>query len=216
VISYWDGYSVLDLVESLKIIICKICCESSNPITLRAIVSPWLRELIKTKKILTKLYICNVCDGAAMSLRYTDKQMQRLYSNYQENNYFKIRKKWEKWYNKSWQEQYQNNDYISERVKIIEKFVAEKGFTINSILDVGGDRGQFIPKLNSVSKMYVLEKSRKDLVDNVVRIESLDEIKSVDLIIYSHVLEHVNNPLKELKNLFKTAKYIYRSAKWNS
>jgi 2-polyprenyl-3-methyl-5-hydroxy-6-metoxy-1,4-benzoquinol methylase len=64
--------------------------------------------------------------------------------------------------------------------------------------------------------MFVLEKSNRALAQDVVRIEKLDEIENVDLVIYAHILEHVNDPLKEIRDLLGISKYIYRDPLWGS
>jgi hypothetical protein len=77
-----------------------------------------------------------------------------------------------------------------------------------SIVDVGGDRGQYIPDLES-EKLYVLEASSKTLLSGIERIENLNELHEIGLIIYSHVLEHVSDPLTELQELLKHSNCLY-------
>jgi hypothetical protein len=143
--------------------------------------------------------------------------MNNLYSGYRGENYTNLRKKWENWYTQGYNSGHEDESLISQRKLKIKEFVTECGVTdIQSVLDIGGDRGQYIPKFETLKQMFVLEKSNRALAQDVVRIEKLDEIENVDLVIYAHILEHVNDPLKEIRDLLGISKYIYRDPLWGS
>jgi hypothetical protein len=78
---------------------------------------------------------------------------------------------------------------------------------LDSIVDVGGDQGQFIPKFAKVK--IVQDLSDKELVPGVMRVRGLDGIEEVDLIIYAHTLEHVANPIEEVRKLLEKSRYVY-------
>jgi len=190
---------------------CRLCrLDIKNPEVLLGVISPWLREITKVSKRKTKLIICSECTGAAFSVTYDDIQMNNLYSGYREENYTNLRKKWENWYTQGYNSGHEDESFISQRKLKIKEFVTECGVTdVKSVLDIGGDRGQYIPNFESLERMFVLEKSNRLLAQDVVRIEKLDEIENVDLVIYAHILEHVNDPLKEIRDLLNISKYIY-------
>jgi hypothetical protein len=75
------------------------------------------------------------------------------------------------------------------------------------LIDVGGDRGQYIPDF-AVNKI-VIELSEKVLNTNVQRINTIENAPYADLIIYAHVLEHVVDPISELEKLFKKTDQVY-------
>jgi hypothetical protein len=93
---------------------------------------------------------------------------------------------------------------------MIEDFVTSKiDFKIETVLDVGGDKGQYIPNFESRTKRYVVDPSNRELAHGVKRLNSLEDIEKCDLILYSHVLEHVSFPLQEVVNLLRKCKALY-------
>jgi hypothetical protein len=192
---------------------CPIC---KGPIHYKAfvIIAPWVRELIKTKKKISQIGICESCHGAAFNLRYNDKQMRKIYETYRDDSYNELRFKWEKWYGKEYQHGHLTKRYIEGRKKelaeFLTKYLPDK---INRIVDIGGGNGELIPEsINgdpSAIKKYVLDISNVDSLPCVTKINSLNEIDTVDLVIYSHIIEHVANPFSELENILKHTKHIY-------
>jgi hypothetical protein len=191
--------------------ICRICRqEIASPEILFGVISPWIRDLAKVSNRLTRLVICSECKGAGFTITYDNAQMNNLYSGYRGFEYGKKRKKWEAWYTSEYNAAHENDEFINERMNKIKGFIQEQGtLDFSSVLDVGGDRGQYIPQFESVTKKYVLEKSNRKLMSGVIRVNDLAEVDSVDLVIYAHILEHVNDPMKEIEELSKISRYIY-------
>lgn len=190
---------------------CRICnSEISNPEILRGVISPWIRDIAKVSKRFTKLVICSECNAAGFTETYDDLQMINLYSGYRGSEYTKKRRKYETWYSSDYNEAHESDLFISNRISKIQEFIQEQDVSdIYSILDVGGDRGQYIPKFENVRTKFVLEKSNRELVSGVSRVSELEQLDAVDLVIYAHILEHVNNPLAEIEKLSKKSRYIY-------
>jgi ubiquinone/menaquinone biosynthesis C-methylase UbiE len=84
---------------------------------------------------------------------------------------------------------------------------------IVTIVDIGGGSGQLIPELTTRDmggiEKYVLDISNIDTISGVKKISSLNEIGKIDLVIYSHIIEHVPDPLSELARILQHTDYIY-------
>jgi hypothetical protein len=191
--------------------ICRLCKnEISEPLVLRGVISPWIRELAKVSTRLTKLVICSECSGAAFTVTYDPQTMFKIYSEYRGENYTSIRNKWENWYTTAYNDGHFTQVYVNNRKTSISQFLTSQGVNkVESILDVGGDRGQYIPDFPNLSQKFVLDISNKDLIFGVKRISDLAEISGVDLLIFTHILEHLNDPISEIEKLMSYTKFLY-------
>jgi hypothetical protein len=82
--------------------------------------------------------------------------------------------------------------------------------TIESVMDFGGDEGQFIPPCFDHALRYVYEKSVKTPRQGITRISLLNPTASWDFVMASHVLEHAPWPSTMVDLLANHAnKFIY-------
>lgn len=136
--------------------------------------------------------------------------MKKLYSDYRGENYVSVRNKWEPWYSSSYNEAHFSIEYLTKRKAILKEFLTNSGILeLRSIVDIGGNTGEFIPEISGLINRYVLDLSNKAMPPGIMRIADLNEVDNVDLIIYSHTLEHVSFPWLELEKLAKSCKYLY-------
>jgi hypothetical protein len=136
--------------------------------------------------------------------------MVKLYGDYRGENYVSVRNKWEPWYSNLYNEAHLNSNYLTQRKSILNEFLTNSGILeLRSIVDIGGNIGEFIPEISGLINRYVLDLSNKELPLGVQRIADLNQIGNVDLIIYAHTLEHVSFPWLELEKLAKSCKYLY-------
>lgn len=67
------------------------------------------------------------------------------------------------------------------------------------VADLGGDAGQFIP-LDLAREAYVIEASQQQPVHGVTRVMNLSDLTTeVGLLMCSHVLEHIPDPISFLR-----------------
>jgi hypothetical protein len=71
-------------------------------------------------------------------------------------------------------------------------FIGERAKSIKTVLDYGGDRGQFIPE-DLGTERYVYEISDAKAVEGVERLTSVAG-RHFDFIMLTHVLEHCSEP----------------------
>jgi hypothetical protein len=132
-----------------------------------------------------------------------------IYNLYRGDKYLKIRSNWEPWYTKDFNETHDRQSYINSRKKYLETFLLKnlKSKPV-TLVDYGGDKGQYIPNLNQ-KRSYVLDVSENNALPGIDRISNLSEIPKPDLVILSHVLEHVSNPRAMLDVLLEQSKVVY-------
>jgi 2-polyprenyl-3-methyl-5-hydroxy-6-metoxy-1,4-benzoquinol methylase len=174
------------------------------------VISPWIRELAGISfKHRSKLFFCTNCKSGFFSYRYSPPQLYLIYSKYRSDLYNGIRNRWEKWYSLEYALGHGDVELILKRNHLVKTFLDDAGAeNLESILDVGGDRGQFLAEYKAKKKV-ILEMSHHSLEKGVTRIDTLIDSDRFDLIQYCHVLEHVAEPLLELKTLLRHTNLIY-------
>jgi hypothetical protein len=161
------------------------------------ILAPWILELTSQTFVETKLLKCISCDFVYFSHRFSESELQKLYSDYRDDSYFKLRNKWEPWYRRNINDAYKgNSNAVDVRVEFMTKLIkSSECTTLGTVLDIGGDEGQFFPEI-PMTKRIVIDPSNKPLRENVDRAKSLNEVtEEINLIIAAHILEHVNEPV---------------------
>jgi SAM-dependent methyltransferase len=186
-----------------------LICENSNVEIKNAIVSDFLSERVwggvRGRKKNTKIIYCKNCGFAFYELRLSDRENNKLYNGYRNNEYQKQRYKFESWYTKKINAGLGENEvaYRSREVhlkKIFEKAKVDVSL-IKTVLDYGGDKGQYIPTFINVKK-YVYDISNIQPVEGVIGLTNINKME-FDFIMCCHVLEHASNP-KEIVDILKS------------
>ena len=136
--------------------------------------------------------------------------MLRLYSSYRDEDYQRMRQRYEPSYTIEINRSIGNDaEEIRIRKDNLRRMLSASGdiSSIKNVLDYGGDRGQFIPDEFSGIDLYVYEISGVEPLSGVIKLASMDECKkrTYDFIMCCHVLEHVPAPMEEMRDIVSLA-----------
>jgi SAM-dependent methyltransferase len=152
---------------------------------------------------------CSLCECLSCTFRFfdsrlTDQEIGTLYAGYRGPAYFNARHRYEFWYSATVNAAIGNDPAeVESRKQNLAKILSGRSDSISSVLDYGGDRGQFIPD-HIGTERYVFEISDATTVPGVTRLESVEQ-KQFDLVMLTHVLEHCSEPLKFVQELKRLA-----------
>lgn len=154
----------------------------------------------------TKVMHCPRCRCYYSLYRPSDAEMDLLYSGYRGQEYLEQRSRYESYYTAEFnRELYAPADGGRERKNRIWDFVRpyiDKD-RVRTVLDFGGDEGQFIPDEFSYADRYVYEISGNKVADGVTLLKTKEELTgfSWDLIFCNMVMEHLSDPRTYFKEL---------------
>lgn len=145
-----------------------------------------------------KSLYCSKCNFLFLDIRFTDKEMSRLYAGYRDSEYVALREYYEPDYRLQNQLLNEGITYLDQ----VEKFIQPHLKTKPSILDWGGDTGRNSPFKTSNSVLDIYDISGKIPIAgaNLVSKQQIKE-KKYDLIVCSQVLEHVPYPSDVLQEI---------------
>lgn len=194
---------------------CPLCGEATGLVA-HGVVAPFIAELVGRETSPSELRRCEPCDLVFFDYRYDDKEMAAIYSGYREDSYRRIRTRWEPWYRRSVNDAFAGNPpAVADRRAFVEAVLRDAGLAderFGTIVDVGGDEGQFFPAVRA-SKRIVIDVSGKALPSDVTRMASLQELgREAGLVIIAHVLEHLPDPLgmaQEAVDALAPGGYLY-------
>ncbi len=156
-------------------------CDSTKLTLNWALLSPFLASYaVKTRPFSCKLLKCSDCDLRFFDVRLSPEEVERLYSGYRGDDYYRERHRHEFWYSRVVNDGIGDDpEEVATRNRSLESLLAanvDPG-QIRSVLDYGGDRGQFIPPSIGKEK-FVFELSDAKPVAGVTRIKSEAELDS--------------------------------------
>lgn len=151
----------------------------------------------------TKLVTCKSCGLLYSFYRPSDEEMARLYTGYRNEEYYNMRHKHEPQYTRTENEQSFSKEYIISRQDGLYDFLLGSISQIYTILDYGGDEGQFIPRQFKLAKKYVFDISGANAYEGVEKIGDFSELagRKFDFVMCCHLLEHVSDPLQIISNI---------------
>lgn len=141
---------------------------------------------------------CKDCGVLFLDMRFTDSEMSSLYSGYRDEEYTDIRDQFEPGYKS-------RNLLISlgaTHIAQVETFLSAYVTPPLRILDWGGDTGLNTPFKSHSKVIHIYDISNKPVIQGALRVESSTLENTIyDLIVLSHVLEHVPYPAKTIDDI---------------
>lgn len=200
-----------------------VCCGSVNVgigvVDICAFVVERMLNTIALDDISALGVGCNDCGFICTAVRFTDEQMRGYYSEYMQDDktsdgrvngsyvFHRRRAEGDDWYQLL--KLYKQDWWVEARAHAIARSLIAEKIDLNkieSVLDFGGDLGQYIPKEFNHARRHVVEIEERTLVDGVTAVKSPNECDPVDLVICCHTLEHVSYPMELVLNMKKYLK----------
>lgn len=152
---------------------------------------------------------CADCGALFLDIRFTDTEMANLYAGYRGEAYTRLRERFEPGYAK-------RNQVILEaaaHTPRIEAFLSRFVSAPHSVLDWGGDTGLNTPFGARSRLFHIFEISNKPAIPGAVRVDKATiHATDYDLIVLSHVLEHLPWPegtVAEIASVMKSDTVLY-------
>ena len=146
-----------------------------------------------------RLLECADCGLRFSNLRLDSEEVDQLYGDYRGEDYYRLRHAREPWYTRSVNRGLGGDPQaIRDRQEHLARMLRREGRwdTIRSVLDFGGDRGQFIPAALEGEK-WVYDISSVEAEPGVKTCSRLQDLgrNTFDLVMLCHVLEHAMDPM---------------------
>jgi hypothetical protein len=204
-----------------------ICCNSQKLVSKPAVLMPFISDRIYNWKptLITKQWklntiksgmayplcnslLCLNCYFLFLDMRFDDDELGRLYYNYRDKDYSNLRNKYEPGYISINRIQNLSINFIEKIEIFLNPFLK---FPIK-ILDYGGDNGKNTPYKKDSNIIHIYDISKKVPIKGLKKVNKKNMFKNYDLIILSHVIEHVSYPkviIKEIKQLMNQDSILY-------
>ena len=173
------------------------CCGSVELEAYPAGVAPFIVEyVLEGHASSSRLMECRGCAFRFYETRFDEAEAARLYADYRGERYYRVRHRHEPWYTRAFNDGLAKTGGVDARRREIATWLAEHAglSKITSVLDYGGDRGQFLPVLPGLDR-FVYDISGVAPEPDVTAFSSEAELdgRTFDAIVISQVLEHVSD-----------------------
>jgi hypothetical protein len=142
--------------------------------------------------------LCQNCGLLFLDMRFSDTELERLYSNYRGQAYSELREKFEPGY-------ISRNDLLNEGVPFlaqVEEFIRPYLQFPIALLDWGGDTGINTPFKNENCLFHIYDISNKPVMEGAIAVDvAIATSTQYQLIICSQVLEHTPYPAKVIESM---------------
>jgi SAM-dependent methyltransferase len=162
----------------------------------------------------TTLFQCSNCFFVGADMRFNEEEERRYYNEYMADEYNKHRDQYEGTQWNYFQKYYESEEYIKLRkqaaLELLNSVIDVS--QIESVLDYGGDTGEMVPDEFANAKRYLLDVNERSLANGFVAVNSPEESGQVELVMCSHVMEHVSYPgalLDDIKRYLVSGGCVY-------
>jgi SAM-dependent methyltransferase len=188
-----------------------VSCGSGDLVRYRATVAPFLAARVESlagQK--AELARCRACGLAFFNPRLGDAELAAVYRGYRGEAYQRERQRHEPSYTPELNATIGKGEAeVASRNANLRETLARHARlgSIASVLDYGGDRGQFIPPELGAARRVVYEISGVEAGGGAIAVSDWEAAarERYDLVLCNHVLEHLAHPARVVEKLVRVA-----------
>jgi len=140
---------------------------------------------------------CSDCGFCGINIMFDDEEMNNLYLNYREDEYNRVRLKYEPEYKCGTFNE--RHAYVND---VSDPFINSHIKDVDTLIDFGGYDGLNTPNIGKHRHVY-------DICNVESKVPITDTLFNCDLMTCMHVLEHVPDPNKIIEEMKGFSKYYY-------